>query len=227
MSPHPSLALVIPTLNAAQTLLSTIESHQLLDLSELIIVDGGSNDDTVAIAQKAGAFVIHSPSGRGLQLATGAKRTTTDWILFQHADTQLTQMSCRNIRKYIADPSHVWCAGYCRFHLKHKGLMASMLECYVAIRCRIFALPYGDQGLLITRCLYDTIGGYKEIPLMEDIDIIERLGRKRLTCLDADAMTSAERFLRAGYLVQGIRNLLCLLLYRCGVAPERIVKLYR
>ena len=226
MSAHPSLALVIPTLNAAQTLLSTIESHKPLELSELIIVDGGSKDDTVAIAQHADARVIHSPAGRGNQLAMGAKNTTTDWILFQHADTQLTELSCRNIRKYITDPSHVWCAGYCRFSIMDKGVMASILERYVAIRCRLFSLPYGDQGLLITRSLYEDIGGYKDIPLMEDVDIVERLGRKRLTCLDAEAMTSAERFRRAGYLVRGIRNLICLVLYRCGVAPERIAKLY-
>jgi hypothetical protein len=91
---------------------------------------------------------------------------------------------------------------------------------------RLLALPYGDQGLLISRALYDQIGGYRPLPLMEDVDLVRRLGRRRLAVLPADAVTSAARWRRDGWARRSARNLACLALHRLGMSEERVRKLY-
>ena len=96
----------------------------------------------------------------------------------------------------------------------------------VAVRCRLFRLPYGDQGLLISRALYQRLGGFKPVPLMEDVDLVRRVGWRRLTALPSAAVTSAVRYRRDGYLLRPLRNLCCLTLYFLGVPPRAIVKLY-
>jgi hypothetical protein len=90
----------------------------------------------------------------------------------------------------------------------------------------VLALPYGDQGLLIHRSLYDRVGGYRPLPLMEDVDMVRRLGRRRVTVLDASAITSARRWRQDGWLRRSARNLLCLALFYAGVPAERIARLY-
>jgi hypothetical protein len=113
-----------------------------------------------------------------------------------------------------------------RFRLASQAWQARLLERGVAARVNLFGLPYGDQGLLISRALYDAIGGYKAIPLMEDVDIVRRLGRLRLRTLEANAITSAERWERDGWFRRSARNLACLGLYLGGLDPARINTLY-
>ncbi len=96
----------------------------------------------------------------------------------------------------------------------------------MAWRCRRLALPYGDQGLLLPRALLDAVGGVRPLPLMEDLDLVRRLGRRRLSALDADAVTSAARWERDGWLRRSARNLLCLGLFFAGVPPRLIARVY-
>ena len=103
---------------------------------------------------------------------------------------------------------------------------ARWLETLVALRCRLLRLPYGDQGFLISRDFYHRLGGFKEIPLMEDVDFVRRAGRRRMAALDTEATTSASRYLDEGYLMRPMRNLLCLTLYFLGVPPRALAKLY-
>ena len=113
-----------------------------------------------------------------------------------------------------------------RFKLNDGRKRAKILERLVALRVKLFGLPYGDQALLISRDFYREIGGFKPVPLMEDVDIVRRIGRRRLVRLPLDAITSAERYHRDGYLWRSARNLFCLSLYFFGVPPRIIVKLY-
>ncbi|HLJ05585.1 MAG TPA: glycosyl transferase family 2, partial [Acetobacteraceae bacterium] len=117
-------------------------------------------------------------------------------------------------------------AGYCRFVLDSDDPRARRLERVVAWRCQVLALPYGDQGLLIHRDLLRTIGGIGELPLMEDVDLVRRLGRRRLVGLDIAAITSAEKWQRHGWYRRSLRNLLCLTLYFIGIPPRLISRLY-
>jgi hypothetical protein len=117
-------------------------------------------------------------------------------------------------------------AGYFRFALDSQDARARRLENLVAWRCRLLALPYGDQALLISRALLRTVGGVRSLPLMEDVDLVRRLGRRRLRELPAAATTSAAKWQRDGWQRRSLRNLLCLTLYFAGVPPRLIARLY-
>ncbi len=219
------LSIVIPTLDAAATLARTIESVDGA-ADDIVVADGGSTDGTRAIAAAHGAVVVDAPRGRGTQLAAGAGAARGDWLLFLHADTVLEPGWTETTGAFTADPASAGLAAVFRFALDDPGPAARRLEALVAWRTRRLALPYGDQGLLIGRALYDRIGGFSPMPLMEDVDIIRRLGRRRLVVLDAAAVTSAERYRRGGYLLRPLRNLACLGLYFLGVPLSFIARLY-
>jgi len=224
------LSIVIPTYNAVSMLgptlaiLAQIESVGLI--KEVVVADGGSTDDTVAVAREAGAVVVVSNLGRGQQLKTGASVATGSWLLFLHADTLLEVGWSEAVREFIGHPNARGVAGYFRFAVGDQTPAARRLERIVHWRNRVLALPYGDQGLLLSKSLYEQLGGYRPLQLMEDVDLIRRIGRTRLSQLRATAITSAERYLREGYLQRSARNLICLGFYYLGIPPRLIRWLY-
>jgi len=219
------LSIVIPTLQAAADLPAALACLQ--GGNEIIVADGGSADATGDIAAAVGARVIDAPRGRGAQLAAGARQASGEWFLFLHADTVLASGWRQRVEEFMADPRNTGRAAVFRFALDDGSPAARRLERMVAWRTRALGLPYGDQGLLISRAFYHEIGGFSPLPLMEDVDMVRRIGRRRLTVLDAAAVTSAARFRRSGYLRRSLRNLFCLGLYFLGVPPWRIERIYR
>jgi rSAM/selenodomain-associated transferase 2 len=216
---------IIPVLEAAAELPRTLAA--LADsplVAEIVVVDGGSQDESVAIAVAAGAKVIDARRGRGSQLAAGAASATGAWLLFLHADCRPLPGWEDAVREFIAGSPDK--AGYFDLTLDDAAPAARRLERIVAWRCRALALPYGDQGLLIHRSLYDAVGGYAAILLMEDVDIVRRLGRARLAPIGATMLASARRYKRSGYWRRPLRNLCCLVLYFAGVSPRRIARIY-
>jgi len=224
------LSIVIPTLNCERVLGPTLEAlvpGALSGLvSQLVISDGGSTDATLAVADEAGADLVTGPPGRGAQLARGAEAARGRWLLFLHADTVLAENWPERIRRFIEEGDEARAASF-RFRLDDRRMRARVVEKVVAMRCLVAVLPYGDQGLLISRRLYDQLGGYRRLVLMEDVDLVRRIGRRRLSVLDHDAVTSAERFRSGGYLRRTTLSLACLGLWYAGMAPERIAKLYQ
>jgi hypothetical protein len=147
-----------------------------------------------------------------------------NWLLLLHADTRLAPEWRAVVTAHMeAGPGR---AGYFRFRLDSRDPRARRLERIVAWRSRLFGMPYGDQGLLIHRELLRSVGGMAKLALMEDVDLVRRIGRRRLVALDADAVTSAARWERDGYFRRSARNLLCLSLWFAGVPPRLIVRLY-
>lgn len=224
------LSIIIPTLNAESALPRTLDA--LIPgavcglVKDVIISDGGSTDASRDIAEDTGCTLTTGPMGRGLQLARGAEAARAEWLLFLHADTVLSTGWEEEVGHFMAQAgSHAY-AGVFRFTLDDFRPQARVLETLVAIRCKLFALPYGDQGLLIHRSLYDRLGGYARMPLMEDVDLIHRIGRKRLIYFRSAAMTSATRYITGGYYQRPLRNLFCLLLYFLRVPPRLIARLY-
>ncbi|NUQ18011.1 MAG: glycosyltransferase [Sphingomonas sp.] len=216
------LSVVIPSLNARGTLTACLAAVDQAD--EVVLVDAGSSDDSVAIAERSGARLVHGSRGRGTQLHAGALAAEGDWLLFLHADTLLAPGWREAVDLHMA--SRPGSAAYFRFRLDSDDRRARILEWAVVARAFLMKLPYGDQALLISRNLYEEVGGFRPLPLMEDVDLVRRIGRRRLRSLPVDAVTSAERWHRDGWLRRSARNLLYLLLYRVGVAPQRLAKLY-
>lgn len=216
------LSVVIPALNAASEIAACLE--RLRGADEVIVVDGGSRDDTIAMAERAGATVMSSPPGRGRQLRAGGEAARGDWLLFLHADTRLDWGWRDAVDLHAASGAdEAACFG---FRLDDPAWQARVVEAGVSLRVQFLGLPYGDQGLLVSRALYNEVGGFAPLPLLEDVDLIARLGRSRLRVLSPDATTSAARWRHDGWFSRSARNLACLALYRLGVSPARIARLY-
>ena len=227
------ISVVIPALNAQATLPGTLTALIPAALEglirEVIVVDGGSTDQTCQLADSAGAEVIGASQGRGSQLSAGAARARHPWLLFLHADTVLDSGWEREVVHFIerintgkARPA----AAAFRFALDDNGLAPRVLERLVQLRCAVLRWPYGDQGLLIPRRLYDEIGGYRSLPVMEDLDLTRRLGARRLKLLRTRAITSAQRYQNEGYVQRAFKNQMCLLMYALNVPSTRILQFY-
>jgi len=227
------ISVVIPTLNAEKTLAHTLAAlvPAVVDsvVQEAIIVDGGSTDDTIAIADAAGTKVIMAKRGRGNQLQAGAATARGDWLLFLHADTVLDPgwaEEAQSFMERVVSGRRAPAAAAFRFSLDDDGLMPRVLEWLVGLRCLVFALPYGDQGLLIPRRLYNELGGFRPMPLMEDVDFARRLGRRRLALLKSRATTSGERYRHDGYIARCLRNFCCMMLYFLRFPTRMIARFY-
>ena len=218
------LDVVIPTLNAAANLPATLAV--VPRGAEVIVSDGGSTDATLDIAQAAGCRIVAGPRGRGRQLAAGAAVAGRSWRLFLHADTVVSQQGWIAVARHMAKPDGAEAAACLRLAIDDPAWQARVIERAVAWRVRQLGMAWGDQGLLIHRHLYTAIGGYADQPLMEDVEIMRSLGRKRLAVLDGEALTSAARWRRRGWVRQTALNLTCVSLYRLGVSVDRIARLY-
>jgi rSAM/selenodomain-associated transferase 2 len=225
------ISVILPTLNAEARLpacLAALVPAAVEGLvKEVIVSDGGSRDATQAIAEGAGASFIVGEKGRGGQLARGAAAARGRFLLFLHADTVLDPTWAEDVKALDGDEER---AGVFTLAFDAKGLAPRVVAAGAMARTRILRAPYGDQGLFISRSLYDQLGGYRDAPLFEDVDLIDRLmrrgGRRALVVFPSRAATSAERYLKDGYAKRVFKNFACLALYRFGVAPARIAAFY-
>ena len=223
----PMLSLVIPTLDAAQALARGLAAlAPELSRIEVVVADGGSADGTAGVAAAAGVKVIRASKGRGPQLRAGAEAASGEWLLFLHADTRLAPGWLAVAETFMADPANTERAAVFRLTLDDGDPRARRIEKGAAWRARVLGLAYGDQGLLISRDFYRSLGGYPPIPLMEDVALIRRIGRKRLAILDHAAITSAARYRRDGWLLRPARNVALVTLYFLGVPPRLLARLY-
>ncbi len=226
------ISIVIPTLNAERelpaTLAALVPGAVAGLITEVIVADGGSKDATKAIACDAGCQWVQGSPGRGQQLSAGAKQARSPWFLFLHADTVLADDWIEDIGRFLAEVerSQQDRAAVFRFALASGKRRARMLEFMVALRTSVFGLPYGDQGLLISRRFYDAVGGFQSMEIMEDVAIIRQIGKRRIDVLPSRAVSSAARFEQDGFLRRSLRNLHCLLLYFLGMRIDKIKRKY-
>ena len=222
------ISIVIPTLNAVDELPGTLaalgEGLEAGILRELVLSDGGSEDDIETLATEAGADLVRGPAGRGGQLARGAAAAKGAWLLFLHADTRLSEGWSRAAQAHMRENPRM--AGYFRLRFRTEGIAPRLAAGWANLRSRRFGLPYGDQGLLIPRPLYDSVGGYRDIPLMEDVEMARALSG-RLALLPAEALTSAARYENGGWIRHGAGNLARLARHRLGADPETLAAEYR
>lgn len=223
------LSIVIPTLNAAESLApclqALMEGLQTGLIRDLVISDGGSSDQTPEIAEEAGAELVTGPASRGGQLRRGAAAAKGGWLLFLHADTQLAPGWSEAVRTHME--AHGDKAGWFALEFDRRGGAARWVAGWANLRAGALGLPFGDQGMLIPRTLYEAVGGYPEVPLMEDVAIARAIGRGRMRRLPSIARTSARKYVQEGWLRRGWRNLWLQLRFFAGASPEQLSRRYR
>jgi uncharacterized protein len=216
-----SISVVIPTLDERDRVGGAIQS--VAREAEVIVVDGGSKDGTAEAASAAGARVVAAERGRGVQLDRGARLASGDWLVFLHADTRLDSGWAAALRSLA--PSVV--GGAFRFRVDSRRRVYRLIEAGVALRCRLFRLPYGDQAIFVRRDVYEAIGGFPPFPLMEDLAFMRRLARAgRLAFPAVRAVTSARSWERHGVVATTLRHWCLLALYLAGRPPERLARMH-
>ena len=204
-----TLSIIIPTLNEANHLpLLFADLNACSNDFDLIIVDGGSKDMTVSIAQIQGVNVIKSPKrNRGYQLSIGASKTQAEWLLFIHADSRLDQSCVNSLFKVINNKASCDFAWYFDFKIKKSNLQFRILEAAVALRSYFLQRPYGDQGLLIHRDLYNSSGGFSSLKIMEDLDLITRINKKtKVKSVGENLYTNDRKWSNSNIIIRAIKN---------------------
>lgn len=215
---------VIPTCDSEADLPGLLLQLRTSDM-QIVVSDRGSDDKTLKIAARHKAVIAIGRAGRGHQLRRGARRgVDCEWLLFLHADSQLPGHWETLVTRHIKD--HHSKAGYFDLSYDSPKFAARLVEILVKLRCAVFALPYGDQGLLISRALYEEVGGYGAVPLFEDVAIIRAIGRNRLRRLGGALITSADKYESDGFFRRGWRNLGLLRRYLKGESPDTLAKDY-
>lgn len=216
----PMLSIIVPTLNEAGRIGGLVDGVLSADV-EVIVADGGSDDDTRTIAAAHGARVIIAPRGRGSQLNAGAAIARGRSLLFLHADTTLPDDFQRIVRETLDNPAVA--VGAFRFKLDRTGALYSAVELAVSARCRLFGTPFGDQALFMRRDAFAKLHGFASIPLMEDLDLVRR-ARKigRITVVESAAVTSSRRWEVAGVARMTAINQACVIAFSLGVSPQRL-----
>lgn len=218
------ISVIIPTLNAQGSLTDCLTAlMEGLDaglIRELIITDGGSDDATHTLADAWGAEIVTGQPSRGGQLRRGCAKAQADWLLVVHADTVLAPGWTGPVMAHLRGQK----AGWFQLRFDSTGAAARIVAGWANMRSRL-GLPYGDQGLLLPRTLYQSVGGYPDQPLMEDVWMARAL-KGQLTGIDAQAVTSAEKYARGGWLRRGTRNIWTLIRFFAGVAPAKLAESY-
>ena len=218
------ISVIIPALNEAGQIGATLRQLRGAGATEIIVVDGGSSDETVQIAESFGAHVLKGPANRGKQQNLGAARAVGEILLFLHADTRLPEDFAKQIRAILDEPGAV--AGAFRFRLDASGFGISLVERMVAIRCKLFAFPYGDQALFMSREAFERVGHFADLPVMEDFDLVLRLKRLgRIQIAESASVTSARHWREYGVWRVTWKHQLCILGYYLGISPARLTRL--
>ncbi|MFN7994311.1 MAG: TIGR04283 family arsenosugar biosynthesis glycosyltransferase [Bryobacteraceae bacterium] len=220
-----ALSVVIPVLNEADTIGGLLAQLAELGAEEVIVVDGNSSDHTAGVAQRCGARLVRMSPGRAMQMNAGARASGGDAILFLHADVRLGPDSVAAIREALRDPQVA--GGNLDILYEGGDFPAACFTRINRIRRR-WGIFYGDSGIFCRRAVFEDLGGFKPIPILEDYEFARRLWKgHKLALLDAPIYVSARRWKKGGLLrtlwswfwIQG--------LYMAGVSPDRLVRMYR
>lgn len=221
------ISIIIPVLNEANKIQSiltrVLEAGNSL---EVIVVDGGSQDETVAIVQSLGVKVLSTTAGRAQQMNAGAAIATGNILLFLHADTYLPTGFETLIQQALQKSGTV--AGAFRLRIDSQLWGLRLIEKMVNWRSQFFSMPYGDQAIFVKSTLFREIGGFPQLPIMEDFELMQRLHRLgKVTIVPAAVLTSGRRWQKLGVVKTTLINQLIIIGYFCGISPTTLVNWYR
>jgi rSAM/selenodomain-associated transferase 2 len=218
------LSVIIPTLNEASTIAATIRAVRRQHPDEIIVVDGGSSDDTIQCAAEA-HLVVRSPRGRAAQMNAGAAAARGDRLLFLHADCELAEGALAAAMDCLRRPGVV--AGCFRMRVRAAGVVYRLIDFCATARVRLTGVVYGDQGLFVRRDVFEEMGGFPAVRLMEDMLLSRQLCRRgRVVVAAADIGVSPRRWERQGVVWQTLRNWTLTALAAAGVHPDRLAPFY-
>ncbi|MHC4544463.1 MAG: TIGR04283 family arsenosugar biosynthesis glycosyltransferase [Planctomycetota bacterium] len=223
-------SIVIPVLNEAEQINSLIEhihSQSFEGFFEIIVVDGDLQGNTVKVIQDKDVIALITEKGRGRQMNAGAATAHGEILIFLHADTKLPDNALGKISRVLQDERYV--GGAFDLGIDSRRLFLKYIAARASLRSRLNRIPYGDQAIFIRKDYFDQIGRFKEIPLMEDVNLMRRIKKdgRKIYILPDKVMTSARRWERDGALYTTVRNQILMALFYLGVSPNRLAKYYR
>jgi len=224
----PELSIIIPVLNEANSIEQVIESLRSsgAEAIEVLVVDGGSMDQTVTLAKAVGVRVIESTQGRAAQMNAGAAVATSEILLFLHADSRLPERFVSLIQQTLAQPGVI--AGAFELQIAAPDASLRWVERGVNWRSRWLQMPYGDQAIFLKSETFRQLGGFATLPIMEDFELVQRLQKLgRIAIAPAAVITSARRWQKLGVVKTTLINQLVIVAYFLGVSPERLARWYR
>ncbi|MGD1701599.1 TIGR04283 family arsenosugar biosynthesis glycosyltransferase [Dapis sp. BLCC M229] len=220
------ISIIIPVLNEVSTIAQTISTAQIGKDIEIIVVDGGSNDGTTELVKSLDIKLIYSLPGRSIQMNCGAKAATGNILLFLHGDTFLPLKFDEFLKEILAKPKII--AGAFELGIRGRKRNLRIVEKMVNWRSRYLQMPYGDQGIFLPAKIFQEVGGFPEIPIMEDFELIRKLRKRgRIAIVSKPVLTSGRRWQKLGIFKTTLINQVVIIAYLLGVSPKILAQWYR
>jgi len=222
-------SIIIPVLHESElinTQLETVKHLETVEPFEIIVVDGSLTRDTLQVITDNTIITASCQQGRGRQMNVGAAHASGDILVFLHADTTLPTHALLLIQKTLQNKQIV--GGAFTLQIRSSSLALRMVAAFSTIRSRITRAPYGDQVIFLRKSYFDAIGGYHDIPLMEDVELMRRIKKKKgkIIILSTPVVTSARRWDQEGFYYTTLRDIIIIFLYWCGLPAEKLAKFY-
>lgn len=225
-----TFSIIVPALHESDGINSLVEHLEGLECSrdaELIVVDGNPNGDTIQVIRSDRVRKMVAPKGRARQMNAGASRARGEILIFLHADTELPPNALRAINSAMAQGRYV--GGAFELGIDSHRIEFKILARWASLRCRLTGIPYGDQAIFIKRDYFNALGGYKDIPLMEDVELMRRIWRRgdKICIVPEKVRTSPRRWEQEGFVYVNARNAFLFFSYIFGVSAEKLASFYK
>jgi rSAM/selenodomain-associated transferase 2 len=223
-------SVIVPVLHESHRINHLINHLRRLEAHhqgcEIIVVDGSSTRDTVDAVHSNQVITITAETGRARQMNAGATVAHGEVLIFLHVDTELPDDAFTKIDSVMKQPQYV--GGAFELGITSDRFLYRVLESWVSLRCRLTRIPYGDQAIFIQRNYFEKLGGYSEIPIMEDVELMRRIraAGDKIYIIPDRVMTSPRRWQQEGFIYVNMRNTALLLLYYLGVSPAKLIRFY-